>query len=383
MLVKPRIKLCHNIIQIAENSICIGEVPPHAFQIDDVPPEYLALIDLLDGTRTVPRIIKEYQSRYPQATDQEIREAIGELASRNLLDDAAAESASLSSQELELYDRQILLYSLLETQGKSGFRYQEILKSKRVCVFGMGGWGTWISLQLALNGVGELRVVDGDVVELSNLNRQVLYEHGDIGAPKVEAAKKAIQRINPHVRVDPRYTFVPKNEERIAELLATADALFLCWANLAYFLPDTAEEIVHRVAHRLRIPVFEASADPLDVSVGPIFVNDGRTPCFECIRSKVGASLLADDPSHSPIHRARLERRFRNGSRRVNAWQTSPSLGTMAGLISDQAIKFLTTLQTPPLADRKLSISLSTMETKTVHYEKKPDCAWCGTKGAP
>jgi bacteriocin biosynthesis cyclodehydratase domain-containing protein len=384
MLVKPRIKPGHNVIQVTESTICIGEIPSSAFQIHDARPEYLALIDLLDGTRTVPRIVKEYRTRYPEATGEEIREAIDELEARRLLDDGAAESADLSSRELELYDRQLLLYSLLDRHGKNGFRYQETLKSKRVCIFGMGGWGTWISLHLALNGIGELRLVDGDVVELSNLNRQVLYDHSDVGAPKVEAARKAIARINPHVKVDPRCTFVPKNATRIAELLAGADALVLCWANLAYFLPDTAEELVHRAAHELRIPVFEAAADPFDVSVGPVFLNNGATPCFQCIRAEVSKSVLGENPADVLLHRARLERRFRNGVRRVDAWQTSPSLSVMAGLVGDQAVKLLTGLETSPaLADRKFSVSLSTFEAKTARYAKRPDCAWCGERKDP
>lgn len=69
-------------------------------------------------------------------------------------------------------------------------------------MLGMGGWGTWCSLQLALIGVGTLRIVDGDVVELSNLNRQVLYTEDDIGKSKVDSAENGIYRHNKYTKIE-------------------------------------------------------------------------------------------------------------------------------------------------------------------------------------
>lgn len=378
MLIKPRIKLSHNIIQVFSNEICIGEIPKHAFRLQDITPEYLYLIDLLDGTRTIPRIIKKYNEKYPEVKEEEILNAINSLYEHHLIDDAGTESEILSNVELELYDRQILLYSMLDKQHKPGFFYQEMLKRKVVGVFGMGGWGTWISVNLALNGVGKLRIVDGDTIEVSNLNRQILYSHPDIGSPKVDAAKKSLNRVNPNVEVDPIFQFVLKDEGQIEELMSGLDMLFLCWANLAYFLPNTTEEIILKHAFNMKIPVLEVAADPFNIAVGPIFINNGLTPCFNCIKEQFKETVFGDDPEFLAIHAARFERKFRNGNRTVNAWQTSPSLSIMSGMASDQAIKFLSGIEQPFLQDKRFTLSLSNFESKTYTYTRRPDCEWCG-----
>ncbi|MEX6211650.1 ThiF family adenylyltransferase [Providencia huaxiensis] len=99
----------------------------------------------------------------------------------------------------------------------------------------MGGWGTWCSLQLALMGVGTLRIVDGDIVELSNLNRQVLYTEEDIGKRKVDSAENGIYKHNKHTKIEKFFEFLTPNENRINDLLNNVDMILLAWASLGYY----------------------------------------------------------------------------------------------------------------------------------------------------
>lgn len=101
----------------------------------------------------------------------------------------------LDSQELERYARHIVLREV----GGPG---QAKLKAARVLVVGAGGLGAPVLLYLAAAGVGTLGVIDDDAVSLSNLQRQVIFGTGDIGAPKAQRAGEAITRLNPHVAVD-------------------------------------------------------------------------------------------------------------------------------------------------------------------------------------
>jgi len=101
----------------------------------------------------------------------------------------------LSGEEIERYARQIVLRGV----GGPG---QNKLKAARVMVVGAGGLGSPVLQYLAGAGVGEIAVVDDDVVSLSNLQRQVLHATGDVGRPKVDSAQEAIARLNPHVRVE-------------------------------------------------------------------------------------------------------------------------------------------------------------------------------------
>ena len=102
---------------------------------------------------------------------------------------------SLSRPELTRYARHVLLPDV----GRDG---QERLAAARVLVVGAGGLGSPALLYLAAAGVGTIGIVDADVVDLTNLHRQVIHSDADIGRPKTESAEAAVHRVNPHVAVE-------------------------------------------------------------------------------------------------------------------------------------------------------------------------------------
>ncbi len=101
----------------------------------------------------------------------------------------------LTSEEVERYSRQIILRGV----GGPG---QNKLKAARVLAIGAGGLGSPALQYLAAAGVGTIGIVDDDQVELSNLHRQILHGTADVGRPKVDSAADALERINPHVRIE-------------------------------------------------------------------------------------------------------------------------------------------------------------------------------------
>jgi adenylyltransferase/sulfurtransferase len=103
-----------------------------------------------------------------------------------------------SEDEIQRYSRHILLREL----GGTG---QARLKAAKVLVVGAGGLGSPLALYLAAAGVGRIGLVDADVVELSNLQRQIAHGTADIGRPKVESAAESLRRINPLVEIVPHY----------------------------------------------------------------------------------------------------------------------------------------------------------------------------------
>ncbi len=107
-----------------------------------------------------------------------------------------AERAGLSEFERELYSRQLKLI------GEEG---QLKLKKARVLVAGLGGLGSAVSIYLAAMGVGNLYILDREVVEVSNLQRQVLYSIDDLGKPKPLAAAEKLRKLNPNTNVQPIY----------------------------------------------------------------------------------------------------------------------------------------------------------------------------------
>jgi tRNA A37 threonylcarbamoyladenosine dehydratase len=143
----------------------------------------------------------------------------------------------------------------------------ERLRASRVVVFGMGGVGSFVVEALARAGVGELRLVDHDVVSGSNLNRQLFALRSTVGMPKVEVAKARVLDINPECHVDARQTFV--RAESIPELLeprphAVVDAIDSVGCKVALL----------KAAHGLGIPTFSSMGAGGRVSSDQVKVAD-------------------------------------------------------------------------------------------------------------
>ena len=101
----------------------------------------------------------------------------------------------LSEKELDRYSRQVMLEEI-------GYQGQLKLKQAKVCVVGVGGLGNPITARLAAMGVGNIRIVDRDVIELSNLHRQTMFNEDDVGQVKVETAAKKLRKLNPDIVIE-------------------------------------------------------------------------------------------------------------------------------------------------------------------------------------
>ncbi|MFH0768395.1 MAG: HesA/MoeB/ThiF family protein [Chloroflexota bacterium] len=129
----------------------------------------------------------------------------------------------LSSEELERYDRQIIMRGF----GEEG---QEKLKRANVVIAGSGGLGAPAAIYLAAAGVGTLRLIDHDIVESSNLNRQVLHWDKDIGRNKVESAAEKLRQLNKNVKIEAMVETI--NEANISRLVAGFDVVIDAMDNL-------------------------------------------------------------------------------------------------------------------------------------------------------
>lgn len=108
---------------------------------------------------------------------------------------AVAGGSELSSKEIDRYSRQIMLEEI-------GYQGQLKLRAAKICVVGLGGLGNPITTRLVAMGIGKLRIVDRDVIELSNLHRQTMYDEDDVGQIKVEVAARKLRKLNPDVEIE-------------------------------------------------------------------------------------------------------------------------------------------------------------------------------------
>jgi len=174
--------------------------------------------------------------------------------------------AALRPDQETRYSRHVLLPEV----GIEG--QQKLLKAKVVCI-GAGGLGSPSSMYLAAAGVGTLGLIDDDVVDASNLQRQILHGTDRLGTPKVESAERTIKNLNPDVRVDKhRARLTSKNA---VELLGGHDVIIDGADNFA------TRYLVNDVALRLGIPVVHASIFRFEGQL-TVFPAHGA-PCYRCL----------------------------------------------------------------------------------------------------
>ncbi|WP_418283041.1 SAMP-activating enzyme E1 [Halorubrum sp. DTA98] len=249
---------------------------------------------------------------------------------------------SLDSTQLDRYSRHIIM----DEVGPEG---QKRLLDGRVLVLGAGGLGAPVIQYLAAAGVGTLGIVDDDVVERSNLQRQIVHGDDDIGEPKVESAARYVERLNPDVDVKTHETRLDVDNAR--ELIGASDLVVDCADNFRtrYVVNDAAriegKPVVHGAIYK-----FEGQATTL--------VPDG--PCYRCLFPE------APDPGTVPDCAA------------TGVLGVLP--GTVGCIQATEAVKLLLEAG-EPLAGRLLFYDAMDMSFETVEYARKPDCPACGDDG--
>lgn len=172
-------------------------------------------------------------------------------------------------------DRQLLRYSrhiLLEEIGVEG---QQRLRDAKVLVIGAGGLGSPAAYYLASAGVGTLTLVDGDRVDLTNLQRQILHTTDRIGMPKVESARQALAAINPEVNIVTVGERV--DGEALSALVADATVVLDCTDNFA-----TRHALNAACVHHRR-PLVSGAAIRFDGQVAVFDLRDAASPCYACL----------------------------------------------------------------------------------------------------
>ncbi len=246
----------------------------------------------------------------------------------------------LTDAELDRYARQIILPAF----GGAG---QAKLKAAHVAVIGAGGIGCPAITYLAAAGVGRLTIIDDDVVELSNLQRQPLFTDADIGTRKADVAADAARRINPHVEA----VAVSKrlDEANASTLLTNADLILDGCDNFATRLA------VNRAAVALRVPLLSAAIGAFEGQVALYQGWRADSPCYAC--------LVGDDPDRPGI----------NCAETGVMGALAGMIGTMAAL---EAVRALTGWGST-LTGRLAIIDMLDRRWREVAVPKDPECPIC------
>ena len=240
----------------------------------------------------------------------------------------------LTPEERQRYDRQIMIPGL----GESG---QEKLKKARVVIAGSGGLGSPIALYLTAAGVGTVRIIDNDIVELSNLNRQILHWDKDIGKEKAKSAYDKLTQLNKNVTIETIDATI--DETNVYDLTAGFDVIVDAMDNMP------TRFLLNKAAIKHKIPFVHGAVSGLEGRA--MTVIPGKSACIRCL-----------------YHASPPKKKF-------------PVLGTTPGIIgaiqATEVIKYLTGLGTV-LTNRLLIYDGLNMKFTGLSVVRNVNCEHCG-----
>jgi bacteriocin biosynthesis cyclodehydratase domain-containing protein len=320
--------------------------------IEDPDEEGRRLLAALDGERTREELIEEFG-------EDEVGDLLAQLEELGVVEDASDDDL-IAERVVARFDRQLRYFSDI-SHGPTPSKCQGRLESARIAVLGVGGLGGWSALNLACCGVGEMLLVDFDRVELSNLNRQVLYTEADIGRLKAAAAAERLRAFNSSMRVEVRVQKLD-SEAAIAETIEGYDLVI----DACDWPAHDIERWINSACFAARVPFIAMSHFPPIARVGPLYVP-GVTGCFACQETGYRRTY--------PLFDVAIEQQRGKGS---PAATLGPACGLIGGQVGLDAMHLLTGLAKPSTLGVGHIYDLRTMEVEHEPVVPEPGCPVCG-----
>jgi len=257
-----------------------------------------------------------------------------------ILPAVAGGSEELSPKELDRFSRQVMLEEI-------GYNGQLKLKNSKICVVGTGGLGNPITSRLAAMGIGTLRIVDRDVIELSNLHRQTLFDEDDVGHVKVEVAAKKLKKLNPDCTIEPLAVSV--NDYTALEVVEGCDVVIdaLDSVNARYAL--------NKACVKFGIPFVTGAA--VGVSGQVFTILPKQSACYYCMFPELNEDTMPTC-SIEGVH---------------------PSiLSIVGGIEVTEAVKIIIGKK-PSLSEKILHIDLANLDFNSTKTFRAEECPICGS----
>ena len=247
-------------------------------------------------------------------------------------------------------DEQLLRYSRHLLLNEIGVEGQERILAARALVIGAGGLGSPAALYLASAGIGHLILADGDTVDLTNLQRQILHTQQRVGELKALSGRTALAEVNPEVQVEAITRRLVGDDLEAA--VASADVVLDCCDNFA------TRHAVNRACVRLRKPLVSGAAIRFDGQLSVFDPRRDNSPCYHC--------LFPEGEDAEEIRCAVMG-------------VFAPLTGIIGAMQAAEALKLVAECGEPAIGRLLLLDGLS-MEWRSVKFGRDPGCAVCGSR---
>lgn len=352
---RPRLKPTIDVFRADDGSVHLFRGGDDDFEIEPDGRPIADLLALMDGQENLLG-----RATATGFAPDEVEAIVAQLWELGAVEDAVDDDR-LGVGVVRRYDRQLRYFGDLAPATVARGDYQRRLADARVVVLGLGGLGGWAAYALACAGVGTLVAVDGDVVEWSNMNRQILYRESDLGSGKAEAAARTLRAFNSDIEVEP-----------VARMLDSSAAIEAVVAG-ADFVVDAADTPVHEIERWVnaacfaqRVPYAMMSQFPPLVRIGPTYVP-GETGCYACQEQEWRALYPLFDQLSD--HRRRHP---------CPAASFGPACGLIGSLLATEIVHHVTGLARPATIGAALTIDMRTVEVERTAVHQLPGCPVCG-----
>ena len=244
-------------------------------------------------------------------------------------------------------DEQLLRYSRHILLPEIGIEGQQRLLDAHVLMIGAGGLGSPAALYLASAGIGTLTICDGDVVDLTNLQRQIVHREAAVGQPKVASARDTLLAINPRVNINAVQERIAG--DRLAQLVAAADIVLDGSDNFA------TRHAVNRACVAARKPLVSGAGIRFDGQLAVFDLRSAQSPCYAC---------LFPESAESEEMRCAVMGVF------------APLVGIIGAMQAAETLKILCGAG-ESLNGRLLLLDALNMDVRTLKLQRDPGCAVC------
>ncbi|WP_437601675.1 ThiF family adenylyltransferase [Sorangium sp. So ce590] len=336
----------------------------YATSIQDPSGEIAHLFAVMDGRRTLDEIHALLSARYPHVTRASLAKIIETLDQIGLLENASfGPEGLLDAYELARWDRNLKFFNAYSGLSTSRYELQHRLKTAKIALLGLGGLGSHILYDLAAMGAQDVSAVDFDRIDISNLNRQILYGEPDIGRSKVEVARERISAFSSRLRFEAREVRLSSTED-VLEIIRGRDYV-ICVADR-----PTTEIMtwVNEACVRERATLITGGLDTqraIYYSVIP-----GVTGCIRCWSMEV---QRRDPVSHRLLEEQRRIRGTRDDATFVTL------ISVLAGHMLTELVRLITGIAPPVGAGRLMEMHFDTMNVQVGEQWSRADsCPVCG-----
>lgn len=356
MFNKPTLR-CGTLVSLtkSKNVVIKGVYPGKSFKyrLTGTNNNYPILYKIQEGGRTLEELITDLNKEGVEVDYSYLVALINELESLNLVVE--------SDRNEDRYHRQSLFFEVYGNESNTPKIMLDKLRKSKVTIIGAGGTGNWVSLQLAAAGIGKLNIIDFDKVELTNLNRQILFNEVDIGQNKVEVLKRRLLEFRSDIEIEIHNMKIKEVSDLSKCCIEGSDIVIGIGPPPSSFGLEIATFLEEK-----EIPYLVSS----DSLIGPLYIPK-ESLCYSCL-TRYFFEL------NTEYETSTLEK----GSQTLNTLHPSfiPLIGLGSSIVVEQTLRFLTKYLEEDLVNKVIGINFKNYETKKFEIKSTFDCS-CLQKG--